>query len=430
MTTFLDIHAIQSVPFSNLNRDDQGLNKTVMFGGVSRVRVSSQSWKRATRMAAEAAIDDPSYRSRCAALDIHDVLTTEHGWDTELAMFAGRKTMSAAGFALNAPKKRVKAGAAADTEEGDEDQPYTTKILLWYPRSAIVDLAKLCITHRDALTRAHEAAENRAAKKRRKTPSDVDAQAAADDTPEARLEAAIAADDDPKGSILPEETVRSILIRTSSSINLFGRFLAELPEGNVDGAVSVQHAFTTHPGSLEMDYFVAVDDRQTRGTGHLATAAFAAGTFYRYASINIDDLARNLGGDVDEAIKLAGTFAYHFTTSLPSGKQHSTAAFSLPALVHTVVRTDRAVSYDTAFEGPVKAGSDGGYTTASCVALSRFADNVARFLGTDGRPFHGHVALEPQDGLTTGLGTSYEALPDLISGTQHALHEATSGAAR
>ncbi len=46
---FLDIHAIQTLPPSNINRDDTGSPKTAMYGGVRRARVSSQSWKRAMR---------------------------------------------------------------------------------------------------------------------------------------------------------------------------------------------------------------------------------------------------------------------------------------------------------------------------------------------------------------------------------------------
>lgn len=46
---FLDIHALQSVPPSNLNRDDTGSPKTAIYGGAVRARVSSQSWKRAMR---------------------------------------------------------------------------------------------------------------------------------------------------------------------------------------------------------------------------------------------------------------------------------------------------------------------------------------------------------------------------------------------
>ncbi len=46
---FLDIHVIQTLPPSNVNRDDTGSPKTAVYGGVKRARVSSQSWKRAMR---------------------------------------------------------------------------------------------------------------------------------------------------------------------------------------------------------------------------------------------------------------------------------------------------------------------------------------------------------------------------------------------
>ena len=46
---FLDIHAIQTLPPSNMNRDDTGSPKTAQYGGVRRSRVSSQAWKKAMR---------------------------------------------------------------------------------------------------------------------------------------------------------------------------------------------------------------------------------------------------------------------------------------------------------------------------------------------------------------------------------------------
>ena len=46
---FLDIHAIQTMPPANINRDDTGSPKTALYGGVTRARVSSQSFKRAMR---------------------------------------------------------------------------------------------------------------------------------------------------------------------------------------------------------------------------------------------------------------------------------------------------------------------------------------------------------------------------------------------
>lgn len=46
---YLDIHAVQTLPPSNINRDDTGSPKTAQYGGVTRARVSSQAWKRAMR---------------------------------------------------------------------------------------------------------------------------------------------------------------------------------------------------------------------------------------------------------------------------------------------------------------------------------------------------------------------------------------------
>ena len=46
---FVDIHVIQTLPPSNMNRDDTGSPKTAQYGGVLRARVSSQAWKKAMR---------------------------------------------------------------------------------------------------------------------------------------------------------------------------------------------------------------------------------------------------------------------------------------------------------------------------------------------------------------------------------------------
>ena len=48
---YIDIHVLQTVPPSCVNRDDTGSPKTAVYGGVTRARVSSQAWKRAMRVA-------------------------------------------------------------------------------------------------------------------------------------------------------------------------------------------------------------------------------------------------------------------------------------------------------------------------------------------------------------------------------------------
>ena len=47
---YVDLHVLQTVPPSCVNRDDTGSPKTAIYGGVTRARVSSQAWKRAMRL--------------------------------------------------------------------------------------------------------------------------------------------------------------------------------------------------------------------------------------------------------------------------------------------------------------------------------------------------------------------------------------------
>ena len=77
MTTYLEIHALQTVPPSNMNRDDAGTPKTALYGGVTRARVSSQSWKRAIRSDFNEQLDptDVGTRSRTIVAEI----ATAHG---------------------------------------------------------------------------------------------------------------------------------------------------------------------------------------------------------------------------------------------------------------------------------------------------------------------------------------------------------------
>ena len=49
MSVFIDLHILQTVPPSCVNRDDTGSPKTAIYGGTVRARVSSQSWKHAVR---------------------------------------------------------------------------------------------------------------------------------------------------------------------------------------------------------------------------------------------------------------------------------------------------------------------------------------------------------------------------------------------
>src|SRR6266481_3616719 len=49
MSQFIQLHLLTSYPPANLNRDDLGRPKTAVMGGTQRLRISSQSLKRAWR---------------------------------------------------------------------------------------------------------------------------------------------------------------------------------------------------------------------------------------------------------------------------------------------------------------------------------------------------------------------------------------------
>ena len=49
MNLYVDIHVLQTVPPSCVNRDDTGSPKTALYGGTRRARVSSQAWKSVMR---------------------------------------------------------------------------------------------------------------------------------------------------------------------------------------------------------------------------------------------------------------------------------------------------------------------------------------------------------------------------------------------
>jgi len=94
---YLDIHILQTVPPSNLNRDGDGMPKTARYGGKDRARVSSQSWKRATRK--QFRQDEQGIRSKLLAEAIADSLHARHSYpDQDAALTAAKTGLAAAGI--------------------------------------------------------------------------------------------------------------------------------------------------------------------------------------------------------------------------------------------------------------------------------------------------------------------------------------------
>ncbi|MFI5887968.1 type I-E CRISPR-associated protein Cas7/Cse4/CasC [Streptomyces sp. NPDC051554] len=356
---FLDLSAIQSVPAANLNRDDLGSPKTVRYGNTPRIRVSSQSWKRVIRHGVEADLGEKAARTRLVPVKVRQALVRA-GWSADLAAFAGAQV------AVSAGKKGI----------GTEKEGHTS-VLLFLRESGLEELVTVCVEHREQL-------EQNLDKKK-------------------------------PGQILPADRIEEILKRRTASISLLGRMLAELPGANVDGAAQVAHAFTTHAAEPQRDYFTAVDDwlgEADTGSGHLDTSEFSAGVFYRYATVNITDLLKNLDGDDKAARTVLGSFAEHFLLSLPQAKKNSTAPHTVPDLAYLAVRTQRPLSLAAAFETPVKH-SDGGFGLSSRKALAAHAGDLNRLTGNRHRPFHGHATVDDTTDLTP-LGAAHGSFYDLI----------------
>lgn len=360
---YLDIHALQTLPYSNVNRDDLGLPKTVEYGGYERTRISSQSWKRAVRHQVEARLGDPAVRTRRIVAAIAERLTGR-GWSPELAQTAGQQVVAAAGKGIKLEKEK-------------EGQAVSTSVLLYLPQRGLDELADLAESHQAEI-------------------------------------AAIAGKKNPK-PVLPADRVAEVLRSRNATINLFGRMLAELPGADVDGAVQFAHAFTVHATEVETDFFTAVDDIPSttgdRGSGHMNVGQFSAGTFYRYANINLAGLLTNLGHDTATARELVGEFLTAFLATVPGGKQTATAAMTIPDLAYVAVRGDRPISFAPAFEHPVT--SQQGYAAAARSALADYAQRLHTLWGHDEIRYAAHASLDGDVGKLAGLGQRRDSYPTL-----------------
>ncbi|WP_128381290.1 type I-E CRISPR-associated protein Cas7/Cse4/CasC [Streptomyces cavernae] len=361
MALYLDLNAIQSVPVANLNRDDLGSPKTVRYGNADRIRVSSQSWKRAIRHDIETELGEKAVRTRLIPTKVRETLEKKEGWPGDLAEFAGGQVIACL----------ARKGITLDKNG-------RSSVLFFLPASGLEELTALCVEHREAL-------ESNLGKKK-------------------------------PGKTLPPDEVEAILKSRTGSISLLGRMLADLPGANVDGAAQVAHAFTVHAAEPQRDYFTAVDDwlgEAETGSGHLNTGEFSAGVFYRFATVNIGDLLKNLDGDRKTARILLAAFAEHFLMSLPQAKKNSTAPHTIPDLAYLAVRAQRPLSLAAAFETPVR-DTDGGFASASRAALADYAASINRLTGDRHRPFHGHASVTDDAVDLAPLGRSHESFYDLI----------------
>jgi len=270
MSNFLQLHLLTFYPPSNLNRDDTGQPKTATVGGAPRLRISSQSLKRAWRTSSVFADRLGKHRGqRTQRLgEVIEHHLRERGATPDRALAIARDI--AQHFGKVKPEK-------------DKAPARTEQLAFIGPEERAA-----------ALAMAERMAEGEAV------------------TPAA------------------EHLLRHS--DTAADIAMFGRMLADNPDYNREAAVQVAHAITTHRVTVEDDYYTAVDDLKTAeedaGAGFVGELGFGSGIFYLYACVDTSLLVRNLGGDLALAADACGALAEAAATVAPKGKQPSFAARS------------------------------------------------------------------------------------------------------
>lgn len=99
----LELHILQNVAPSNLNRDDTGAPKDAAFGGTRRARLSSQSLKRAMReqFTTDGTAFDAAVRTKRLIEAVDGVLHTLVEQPEDVRQKVIRTTLAAAGFAAD-----------------------------------------------------------------------------------------------------------------------------------------------------------------------------------------------------------------------------------------------------------------------------------------------------------------------------------------
>jgi len=300
MNRFMQLHLLTSYPPSNLNRDDLGRPKTAVMGGATRLRISSQSLKRAWRTSQvfeEAAKGHVGTRTKEMGRQICKRLM-EGGVAEKKAREWARKIAEQFGKAKGSK---------------DDGRPEWLEIeqLAHFSPEEIEHINKLTDT---LIERASEPTEEELELLREKP-------AAAD-------------------------------------IALFGRMLAAKPKYNVEAAAQVAHAITIHQVAVEDDFFTAVDDLnegiEDVGAGHMGETEFGAGLFYLYICVDRHSLLDNLGGDEQLAKRTLAALVEAAVKVSPTGKQNSFAsrAYASFALCETGDQQPRSLS--VAFLQPVR----------------------------------------------------------------------------
>ncbi len=302
---YLDLHVLQTVPPSCVNRDDTGSPKTAVYGGTTRARVSSQAWKHAMRQEFLNMFETEKVglRTKHVPAELAKEIVSFH---PELES----KAAKLAADALN--------NAGIGTKQEKKDPEAVTKALFFASRTQLQNLAKL----------------------------------AADGEKDKKLYAK-ALKDDPALDI----ALFGRMVADDPSLNCDAA-------AQVAHAISTHTVHNEYDYFTAVDDCSPED---TAGAGHLGTVEFNSSTLYRYATVNLLELQKLLGKE--DAVEAAIGFAEAFIYSMPDGKQNTFANRTLPDMVYLTIRQDMPVNLCGAFEKPVAASANGYSAVSEAVLI-------------------------------------------------------------
>lgn len=322
MNKFVQLHLLTSYPPANLNRDDLGRPKTAMMGGANRLRVSSQSLKRAWRKSdafEDALKGHLGQRTKEQGRKIYQALTAKG--------VAEKKAVDWAAAIAGVFGKLKGKLSDADTKK------VTSRLQEKGKTEAEIDLELKLIP--------------------------IDIEQLAHFSPE-ELKAIDQLVDNLASTVEAPTTEQLALLRerhTAADIALFGRMLAASPKYNTEAAAQVAHAISVHKITVEDDFFTAVDDlnngEEDVGAGHMGETEFAAGLFYLYVCIDRELLVENLSGDRALADQTLAALVRSAATVAPTGKQNSFASRARASYILCECGNAQPRSLSVAFLNPV-----------------------------------------------------------------------------
>jgi CRISPR system Cascade subunit CasC len=335
MTTYVEIHALQSVPPSNLNRDDTGSPKSVIIGGTPRIMVSCYAWKRAMRN---------------HFVDHAVTIGTRTRMIGQLVSGRVLAKNPDIGDDINALVGHILILSKLTTREKGKDELVATAVA-FLSDGQVEAVSNLVIEHADLIrtdiaTAAAAAAAKKAKSKKAKAGTEDEAsEDVADGTPE---------DTKDDGEFnLAKEVKAALKGRVGLDIALFGRMFASDQDLSIGAAAQVAPAYSVHTAQPEFDFFTAVDElKTTSGSAMMGTAELVSANFYRQSNVNVDSLRVMVGEDYIDGVK---HFIRAFIESMPSGKMNTYSNKTLPMAVLITIRDDAPRNYVNAFEDAVEA---------------------------------------------------------------------------